>query len=58
MVSFFFQTFWMYMLAGLGEKSHNYPTEKNTVVAAFMLFGVFYNVSSTKPKSYLTVEPF
>jgi hypothetical protein len=46
MVSFFFQTFWMYILAGLGEKAHKSPTEKNTVVAAFMLFGLFYNVSA------------
>jgi hypothetical protein len=48
MVSFFFQTFWMYILAGLGENGHKSPTEKNTVVAAFMLFGLFYNVSAIK----------
>lgn len=49
----------MYILAGLGEKGHKSPTEKNTVVAAFMLFGLFYNVSAIKPYiiSYRIVVP-
>lgn len=45
MLSFFFQGFWMYLLAGFGQKSDQTPNEKNLVVAAFMLFSMFYNVS-------------
>lgn len=45
MLSFFFQGFWMYLLAGLGSQADKTSTEKNMVVAAFMLYAFFYNVS-------------
>lgn len=44
MNSFFFQAFWMFLLAGIGQKSQKSPTEKNTIVAAFMLYAFMYNV--------------
>jgi hypothetical protein len=34
----------MYVLAGLGSESNPSTTTKNTIVAAFMLYQVFYNV--------------
>ena len=45
MISFFLQTFWMYVLAGLGGKGQKSDTTKNAIVAAFMLFGCSYSVS-------------
>ncbi|KAI1459666.1 putative sugar transporter [Annulohypoxylon moriforme] len=44
MASFFLQAFWMYLLAGIGEKGHKTSTEENTIVAAFMLYAFFYNM--------------
>lgn len=44
MLSFVLQAFWMYMLAGLGEKSGRTPSERNAIVASFMLFSFSYNV--------------
>lgn len=49
MISFFFQTLWLYILAGIGEKGHKSPMEENTVIAAFMLYSIFYNVSAMEP---------
>lgn len=46
MLSYGLQAFWMYMLAGLGEKSNKTPTESNAIVASFMLFSFSYNVSA------------
>ncbi|KAL4783595.1 general substrate transporter [Aspergillus varians] len=43
-ISYTFQAFWMYVLAGLGKHAEPSTTVKNTVVAAFMLYQVFYNV--------------
>jgi hypothetical protein len=34
----------MYVLAGLGGESDPSSTTRNTIVAAFMLYQVFYNV--------------
>lgn len=45
MISFFFQTLWLFILAGIGEKGHKSTTENNTVVAVFILYAVSYNVS-------------
>lgn len=45
MISFTFQGFWMYLLAGIGEKKTKTSNEKNLVVASFMLYAFFYNVS-------------
>lgn len=36
----------MYLLAGVGELHNKTSTQKNVVVAAFMLFGFSYNVSA------------
>ncbi|KAL1856418.1 hypothetical protein VTK73DRAFT_8293 [Phialemonium thermophilum] len=45
LISFFFQAFWIFMLAGLGGKSNRTSSENNTIVASFMLFAFFYNMS-------------
>jgi len=45
MISFFFQCFWMYLLAGLGGMEHRSPTESSVIVAAFILYSFNYNVS-------------
>lgn len=34
----------MYLLAGLGGMSHKTSTDRNTIVAAFMLYAFTYNV--------------
>ncbi len=34
----------MFLLAGVGQRPHKTPTEKNTIVAAFMLYAFMYNV--------------
>ncbi|RSL59922.1 hypothetical protein CEP54_007014 [Fusarium duplospermum] len=46
MISYIFQSFWLFLLAGLGGKADKTTTEKNTIVAAFMLFAVWYNMGS------------
>ncbi|KAL2795192.1 general substrate transporter [Aspergillus keveii] len=42
-ISYIFQALWMYVLAGLGGESNPSTATKNTIVAAFMLYQVFYN---------------
>ncbi|OAA61970.1 Sugar/inositol transporter [Niveomyces insectorum RCEF 264] len=42
--SFFFQAVWMFCLAGVGEKSVRSTTENNFLVAALMLYNLFYNI--------------
>ncbi|EXJ69785.1 uncharacterized protein A1O5_06856 [Cladophialophora psammophila CBS 110553] len=44
MITYFFQAFWIYLLAGLGGMSHKSVTDKNTIVAAFMLYAFSYNM--------------
>ncbi|KAJ5377313.1 uncharacterized protein N7496_004722 [Penicillium cataractarum] len=44
MFSFFFQTLWLFILAGIGEKGHKSTTENNAVVAVFILYAVSYNM--------------
>ncbi|OOQ81718.1 putative sugar transporter [Penicillium brasilianum] len=44
MISFFFQTLWLFILAGIGEKGHKSTTEKDAVVAVFMLYAISYNM--------------
>ncbi|KAJ5775487.1 uncharacterized protein N7511_000498 [Penicillium nucicola] len=56
MISFFLQGLWMYLLAGIGELSHKTPTEKNFVVAAFMLFGFSYNMGGASIPYLLGTE--
>jgi len=45
MISFFLQGFWMFLLAGIGGKATKTESEKDVVVAAFMLYAIGYNVS-------------
>lgn len=52
MTSYFFQAFWMFLLAGLGERTGNTSTTKNMVVASFMLYSLFYNVSTPQQYKY------
>ncbi|KAH8896670.1 general substrate transporter [Thozetella sp. PMI_491] len=44
LLSFFLQCFFMFLLAGLGEKDNRSPSENNMVVASFMLYAFFYNM--------------
>jgi hypothetical protein len=55
----------MFLLAGVGELSTKSAAENNLIVASFMLYAVFYNVSSflslsvsisISPTSYLTLH--
>jgi hypothetical protein len=46
MTSYFLQAFWMFLLAGLGERGGNTSATKNMIVASFMLYSFFYNVSA------------
>ena len=48
MTSYILQLLWLFLLAGLGGRSGKSEAEKNTVVAAFMLFSFSYNVSRTE----------
>lgn len=43
-MSYAFQALWMYVLAGIGGLSHQTPASQNSIVAAFMLYQLFYNV--------------
>lgn len=57
MTSYFFQAFWMFLLAGLGERTGNTSTTKNMIVASFMLYSFFYNVSTAAiNKAYWTLD--
>ncbi|KAJ5648791.1 hypothetical protein N7490_005163 [Penicillium lividum] len=56
MISFFLQGLWMYLLAGIGELNHKTITEKNLVVAAFMLFGFSYNMGGASIPYLLGTE--
>ncbi|KAL4985722.1 general substrate transporter [Aspergillus falconensis] len=42
-ISYIFQALWMYVLAGLGAQPQPSSTARNTIVAAFMLYQLFYN---------------
>ncbi|BCS28345.1 sugar porter family MFS transporter [Aspergillus puulaauensis] len=42
-LSYSLQTLWMYVLAGLGGLAHATTASRNTIVASFMLYTVFYN---------------
>lgn len=44
-MSYAFQALWMYVLAGLGGVAHPTAVSRDTIVAAFMLYQLFYNVS-------------
>ncbi|KAK5163897.1 uncharacterized protein LTR77_010291 [Saxophila tyrrhenica] len=46
LISYSLQAFWMYLLAGLGERANKTGTQSNTIVAAFMLFAFSYNMGS------------
>ncbi|OJJ07360.1 hypothetical protein ASPVEDRAFT_56765 [Aspergillus versicolor CBS 583.65] len=42
-LSYSLQALWMYVLAGLGGMAHPTTTSRNTIVASFMLYTIFYN---------------
>ncbi|CAI7582343.1 unnamed protein product [Penicillium crustosum] len=42
-MSYAFQALWMYILAGLGGVAHPTAVSRDTIVAAFMLYQLFYN---------------
>ncbi|OCT53283.1 sugar transporter [Cladophialophora carrionii] len=44
MITFSFQAFWIFLLAGLGGMAHKTASEKNMIVAAFMLYAFSYNM--------------
>ncbi|CAK7199498.1 hypothetical protein SEUCBS139899_002178 [Sporothrix eucalyptigena] len=54
--SFFFQAFWMFLLAGLGSKSNRSESQNNTVVASFMLYAFFYNMGGASLPYLLGAE--
>ncbi|KAI5460119.1 putative sugar transporter [Mariannaea sp. PMI_226] len=54
--SYFFQAFWMYLLAGLGQKAHHSPTESGVIVASFMLFSVSFNIGGASIPYLLGTE--
>ncbi|KUL90293.1 hypothetical protein ZTR_01918 [Talaromyces verruculosus] len=56
MTSYFFQAFWMFLLAGLGERTRNTSTTKNMIVASFMLYSFFYNMSGASIPYLLGAE--
>ncbi|KAF5026819.1 hypothetical protein F66182_1103 [Fusarium sp. NRRL 66182] len=46
MISYALQALWLFVLAGVGSMTSKTTTERNTVVAAFMLFTLCYNMGS------------
>ncbi|KAH8880772.1 putative sugar transporter [Thozetella sp. PMI_491] len=46
LISYGLQGFFLYLLAGLGQKDAKSSTESNAIVAAFMLFAISYNMGS------------
>ncbi|PCG91079.1 Major facilitator superfamily domain, general substrate transporter [Penicillium occitanis (nom. inval.)] len=56
MTSYFFQAFWMFLLAGLGERTGNTSTTKNMIVASFMLYSFFYNMGGASIPYLLGAE--
>ncbi|OQU98507.1 hypothetical protein CLAIMM_04282 [Cladophialophora immunda] len=44
MITYSFQAFWIYLLAGLGGMGHKTASDKNMIVAAFMLYAFSYNM--------------
>ncbi|KAF9879040.1 hypothetical protein CkaCkLH20_03273 [Colletotrichum karsti] len=56
LISFFFQCFFMYLLAGLGQQTTKTATESNTIVAAFMLFAFSYNMGGASIPYLLGTE--
>ncbi|KAJ9635683.1 uncharacterized protein PV06_08844 [Exophiala oligosperma] len=56
MISFFLQTFWMYLLAGLGGMAHKNSATKNMIVASFILYSVSYNMCGASVPYLLGAE--
>ncbi|KAL2831559.1 general substrate transporter [Aspergillus cavernicola] len=55
-ISYAFQALWMYVLAGLGENAQPSAVERNTIVAAFMLYQVSYNTGGASIPYLLGAE--
>ncbi|KAH8891220.1 putative sugar transporter [Thozetella sp. PMI_491] len=56
LLSFGLQAFFMYLLAGLGEKTSKSTTESNTIVASFMLYAFTYNMGGASIPYLLGAE--
>ncbi|EED16095.1 sugar transporter, putative [Talaromyces stipitatus ATCC 10500] len=56
MFSFTIQAFWMYLLSGIGELQQKTHSEKNTIVAAFMLYAISYNMGGASIPYLLGAE--
>ncbi|GKZ43701.1 hypothetical protein AbraIFM66951_005177 [Aspergillus brasiliensis] len=55
-ISFSFQALWMYVMAGLGEHKYLNAMQKDTIVAVFMLYQVFYNIGGASIPYLLGAE--
>ncbi|KAL3476667.1 general substrate transporter [Aspergillus californicus] len=55
-ISYIFQGLWLYVLAGLGTISDPTSTQRNTIVAAFMLYMFSYNVGGASIPYLLGAE--
>ncbi|CAG8282028.1 unnamed protein product [Penicillium salamii] len=55
-MSYAFQALWMYVLAGIGGLSHQTPASQNSIVAAFMLYQLFYNAGGASIPYLLGAE--
>ncbi|KAJ5756262.1 hypothetical protein N7533_005805 [Penicillium manginii] len=56
LMSYAFQALWMYVIAGLGGVSHPTTTSRNAIVAAFMLYQLFYNAGGASIPYLLGAE--
>ncbi|CAG7916585.1 unnamed protein product [Penicillium olsonii] len=55
-ISYAFQALWMFVLAGLGGVSNPSTTSRNAIVAAFMLYQLFYNAGGASIPYLLGAE--
>ncbi|KAJ5983457.1 hypothetical protein N7481_005556 [Penicillium waksmanii] len=55
-MSYAFQALWMYVLAGLGGVAHPTAASRDAIVAAFMLYQLFYNAGGASIPYLLGAE--
>ncbi|KAL4922079.1 general substrate transporter [Aspergillus aurantiobrunneus] len=55
-ISYAFQALWLYVLAGLGEETQPSTATKNTIVAAFILYMLFYSAGGASIPYLLGAE--
>ncbi|KAH8810673.1 putative sugar transporter [Xylogone sp. PMI_703] len=56
MITYCLQAFWIFLLAGLGGMRHKTVADKNTIVAAFMLYSFSYNMGGASIPYLLGTE--